>query len=33
MKEGHLFVYFVYHFEISQTITPLTMFLVLLESS
>jgi hypothetical protein len=32
MKEGNLFVYFVCHFEISQTIAPLTMFSVLLES-
>jgi len=31
-KEGGLFVLFVYHFDISQTMAPLVAFLVLLES-
>jgi hypothetical protein len=32
MKEGNFFVCFVCDFEILQTIAPLAMFLVLLES-
>jgi hypothetical protein len=33
MKEGNLFVLFVCHLEISQTMAPLAMFLVLLLES
>jgi len=33
MKEGNLFVLFVCHVEISQTMAPLAMFLVLLLES